>query len=167
MVELITFLKDNLADHFVIFFIPLYILGGRPVAVLSAQFVGYKMSFLLPTVVLLDTIQIPMFYHLYGAVSKQAFLRRLYDRSQKKEKSLRKTRLFHWMQVIGMPGVVAITMVPMKGCGMWSGVLLSKLLGLPKQTSYPLLIFGSILGCAFLFGIGEALLRLITFFANA
>ncbi|MBN1847756.1 MAG: small multi-drug export protein [Deltaproteobacteria bacterium] len=166
MVEIITFLKSNLADHFVILFIPLYILGGRPVAILSAQFLGYKVSFLLPTVVLLDTLQIPMFYYLYESVSKRAFFKRLSDRSQKKEKNLRKTKLFHWMQVIGMPGVVAITMVPMKGCGMWSGVLLSKLLGLSKQTSYPLLIIGSILGCAFLLGIGEAVLRLITIVAN-
>ena len=167
MVEIITFLKNNLADHFVIYFIPLYILGGRPVAILSAQFLGYKMSFLLPTVVLLDTLQIPMFYHLYGTVSKRAFFQKLYERTQKKEKSLRKSKIFHWVQMIGMPGVVAITMVPMKGCGMWSGVLLSKLLGLSKQMSYPLLIFGSVLGCAFLFGIGEAVLRLITHLINA
>jgi uncharacterized membrane protein len=167
MMEIISFLKNNLADHFMIYFILLYILGGRPVAILSAQFLGYKMAFLLPTVVLLDTLQIPMFYHLYGTVSKQAFFQKLYERTQKKEISLRRSKIFHWVQMIGIPGVVAITVVPMKGCGMWSGVLLSKLLGLSKQMSYPLLIFGSILGCAFLFGIGEAVLSLIRHFMNA
>ena len=166
MTDIIIFLKNNLEDNFIIYFIPLYILGGRPLAILSAQFLGYKMSFLLPTVVLLDTLQVPMFYHLYGTVSKRAFFQKIYNRSQKKEQGLRKKKIFRWMQIIGMPGVVAITMTPMKGCGMWSGVLLSKILELPKQTSYPLLIFGSILGCAFLFGIGEALLKLITLFFN-
>jgi uncharacterized membrane protein len=68
------------------------------------------------------------------------------------------------MQVMGMPGVVAITMTPLKGCGMWSGVLLSKLLKLPKQTSYPLLIVGSILGCVLIFGVGEAVLQLAELF---
>jgi len=38
MLETITFLKNNLAEHFVIYFIPLYILGGRPVAILSEDF---------------------------------------------------------------------------------------------------------------------------------
>ena len=62
MMDLVIFLKNNLAEHFVIYFIPLYIVGGRPVAILSAQFLGYKASFLLPEVVLLDTLQIPLFY---------------------------------------------------------------------------------------------------------
>ena len=49
--------------------------------------------------------------------------------------------------------MVAITMTPLKGCGMWSGVLLSKFLRLPKHSSYPLLIVGSILGCLLVFGL--------------
>ena len=164
MLEAITFLKDNLADHFVIYFIPLYILGGRPVAILSAQFLGFKIFFLLPVVVLLDTLQIPMFYHIYDSISKSALMERLNQRTMKKESRLRDSKLFQRMQLMGMPGVVAITMTPLKGCGMWSGVLLSKFLKLPKQTSYPLLIVGSILGCIFVFGVGEAVLQLADLF---
>lgn len=166
MFDAVSFLKDNLADHFVIYFIPLYILGGRPVAVLSGQFLGFKISLLLPVVVMLDTLQIPLFYELYGTISNRKLIRRLYEKITKKEKSLRKSRLFHWVQLMGMPGVVAITMMPLKGCGMWSGVLLSKLLRLPKQTSYPLLIVGSLLGCILLFGVGEVILQLWALFAD-
>jgi len=166
MLDAVMFLKNNLADHFVIYFIPLYILGGRPVAILSAQFLGFRITLLLPVVVMLDTLQIPLFYYLFGAISKGSFMRKLYERTTKKEKRLRKSRLFRWIQLMGTPGVVAITMLPLKGCGMWSGVLLSKLLGLPKQISYPLLIMGSILGCIFLFGVGEAILQLKDLFVN-
>jgi uncharacterized membrane protein len=67
---------------------------------------------------------------------------------------------------MGTPGVVAITLLPLKGCGIWSGVLLSKLLRLPKQISYPLLIVGSSSGCIFLFGVGEAILQLKDLFVN-
>jgi len=35
---------------------------------------------------------------------------------------------------------------------------------LPKQTSYPLLIVGSILGCVLIFGVGEAVLQLAELF---
>jgi len=166
MLDAIIFLKDNLADHFVIYFIPLYILGGRPVAILSAQFLGFRITFLLPVVVMLDTLQIPLFYYLFSTISKGSFMRKLYERATKKEKRLRKSRLFRWIQLMGTPGVVAITMLPLKGCGMWSGVLLSKLLRLPKQISYALLIVGSILGCIFLFGVGEAILQLKDLFVN-
>ncbi len=166
MSEAIIFLKNNLVDHFVIYFIPLYILGGRPVAILSAQFLGFKISFLLPVVVMLDTLQIPLFYYLFGTISQGLFIRKLHERSIKKEKRLHKSRFFRWIQLMGTPGVVAITMLPLKGCGMWSGVLLSKLLGLPKQIIYPLLIAGSILGCILIFGVGEAILQIKDLFVN-
>jgi uncharacterized membrane protein len=166
MSEAIIFLKNNLVDHFVIYFIPLYILGGRPVAILSAQFLGFKISFLLPVVVMLDTLQIPLFYYLFGTISQGLFIRKLHERSIKKEKRLHKSRFFRWIQLMGTPGVVAITMLPLKGCGMWSGVLLSKLLGLPKQIIYPLLIAGSILGCILVFGVGEAILQIKDLFVN-
>jgi uncharacterized membrane protein len=166
MPDAIVFLKNNLVDHFVIYFIPLYILGGRPVAILSAQFLGFRITFLLPVVIMLDTLQIPLFYYLYGTISQGLFLRKLFERTTRKEKRLQKSKLFRWVSLMGTPGVVAITMLPLKGCGMWSGVLLSKLLGLPKQISYPLLIAGSILGCILIFGVGEALLEIKDLFVN-
>jgi uncharacterized membrane protein len=60
---------------------------------------------------------------------------------------------------MGTPGVLVITMLPLKGCGMWSGVLLSKILGLSKKTGYSLLISGSILGCLLVLIVGEAVLE--------
>ena len=166
MLDAVIFLKNNLADHFVIYFIPLYVLGGRPVAILSAQLLGLQIFFLLPVVVMLDTLQIPLFYYLFGRLSRGLFMRKLYERTTKKQQSLSKSRFFRWIQLMGTPGVVAITMLPLKGCGMWSGVLLSNLLKLPKQISYPLLIVGSILGCILIFGVGEAVLQLKDLFVN-
>jgi len=166
MLDAAIFLKNNLADHFVIYFIPLYILGGRPVALLSAQFLGVRIALLLPVIVLLDTLQIPLFYYLYETISKRSFMRTLHQRTIKKEEQLRKSRLFRWVQLIGTPGVVAITMLPLKGCGMWSGVLLTMFLRLPKHISYFLMIVGSILGCIFLLAVGEGILQLKDFFVN-
>ncbi|MBW1673146.1 MAG: small multi-drug export protein [Deltaproteobacteria bacterium] len=166
MYDAIVFLKNNLADHFALYFIPLYILGGRPVAILSAQFLGFRAFFLLPVVVMLDTLQVPLFYYLYGRISNGLFMQKLYKRIIKKEQRLHKSKFLHWIQLMGTPGVVAISMLPLKGCGMWTGVLLSKLLRLPKQVSYPLLIAGSILGCILIYGMGEAVLQLKDLFVN-
>ena len=159
MTELILFLKDNLTEHFVIYFIPLYYLGGRPIALISAQLIGHKISFLLPVAVLLDTLQIPIFYHLYGSLSNSAFIRKLSARRKQKEAKRQKTRFFQWVQVWGTPGVIVITMLPLKGCGMLSGFILSKLLRIPKTRVYLLLVLGSIIGCGILFGLGEIILK--------
>ena len=166
MLDAIIFLKNNLDDNFVFCFIPLYILGGRPVAILSAQFLGRKIFFLLPVVVMLDTLQIPIFYHLYNTVSNRLFIQNFYKRSEKKRNRLKQSKFFKWLQFLGKPGVVAISMLPFKGCGMWSGVLLSNLLKIPRQTSYPLMILGSLLGCILLLGFGEAVLGIGAIFIN-
>lgn len=148
------------------YFIPLYILGGRPAAILSAQFLGRKIFFLLPVVVMLDTLQIPFFYHLYNTVSNRIVIQKFFKRSEKRIHRLKQSRFFKWLQFLGKPGVIAISMLPFKGCGMWSGVLLSKLLKLPRQTSYPLMIVGSLLGCLLLLGVGEAVLKIGAFLIN-
>jgi len=166
MLDVIIFLKNNLDDNFVFYFIPLYILGGRLAAILSAQFLGRKIFFLLPVVVMLDTLQIPLFYHLYNTVSNRLFIQKFYKRSEKRKNRFKQSSFFKWLQFLGKPGVVAISMLPFKGCGMWSGVLLSNLLKLPRQTSYPLMIVGSLLGCILLLGAGEAVLEIVTLFIN-
>ncbi len=159
MPDVVLFLKNNLADNFVVYFLPLYVLGGRPVAILSAQLLEVEMFLLLPVVVMLDTLQIPLFYSLYETLSNRLLVQKFYQKFKKKEARMRKSKLFHRLQLLGTSGVVTITMLPLKGCGMWSGVLLSKLLRLPKHASYPLLIVGSILGCILLLGVGEAIIR--------
>jgi uncharacterized membrane protein len=166
MLDAIIFLKSNLDDNFVFYFIPLYILGGRPAAILSAQFLGRKIFFLLPVVVMLDTLQIPLFNHLYHTVSNRLFIQKFFKRSEKRKNRLKQSKFFKWLQVLGKPGVVAISMLPFKGCGMWSGVLLSNLLKLPRKTSYPLMITGSLLGCILLLGVGEAVLGIGDLFFN-
>ena len=159
MSDIILFLKNNLAEHFVFYFIPLYYLGGRPIALISAQLLGHQPTFLLPVAILLDTIQIPFFYHLYGTISNSSLMQKLYQKGKKKEAVKRDNPLFRWLQAFGSSGVIVITMLPLKGCGMLSGFILSKLLRLSKIQGYLLLIMGSILGCGILLGIGEMILK--------
>jgi len=160
IVDLLAYLKQNLAEHFVIYFIPFYILGGRPAAVISAQLLGYRIGFIVGVVVLLDILQIPFFYHLFNALGNSAIVRRFRLKSAKQTQVLRRSKLLHWIQLSGAPGVVMVAMLPLKGCGMLSGVLLARLLQLPKPLGYLLLILGSLLGCLLLLGVGEAILEL-------
>ncbi|MBW1836382.1 MAG: small multi-drug export protein [Deltaproteobacteria bacterium] len=159
MGDAVLFLKNNLSDNFAVYFLPLYILGGRPVAILSGQMLGFKAFFLLPVVVMLDTLQIPLFYYVFDTISNVRFIKKIHEKAAKKEMRIRKSRLFLWLSLLGAPGVITITMLPLKGCGMWSGVFLSKILKLRKVMSYPLLITGSVLGCLLILGVGEAILK--------
>jgi uncharacterized membrane protein len=159
MNDIIMFLKDNLSEHFVFYFIPLYYLGGRPIALISAQLLGHQPLFLFPVAVLLDTIQIPIFYHLYGSISNSNLMQKLYQRGRKKEAAKRNSKLFLWLQAFGSTGVITITTLPLKGCGMLSGFILSKLLRFSKIQGYLLLIIGSVIGCGLLLGIGEMILK--------
>jgi len=158
MSDFILLLKNNLAEHFVIYFIPLYYFGGRPVALLSAQLLGYKVSFLFPVAVLLDIIQVPLFFHLNTTLSKNPFIQKIRKGRKKKEVLRRNSKLFRWVQALGIPGVIVIVMLPLKGCGMLSGFILSRLLQLSKLQVYTLLAAGSILGCGMLLGLGELIL---------
>lgn len=159
MIDTVIFLKNNLAEHFIIYFIPLYILGGRPVSIISAQLLGFNLFFLLPVVVMLDTLQIPFFYFLFEKISKSVFIGRLYEKAKKRQDRIFNSRVFNRMKIMGIPGVITVTMLPLKGCGMLSGFLLSKIFGLPKIKAYPLLIAGSVLGCLLVFFAGEGILK--------
>lgn len=162
MGETIDFLKHHLADNFAVYFIVLYTFGGRPTAIIAALAVDMHIYAVVSAVVVLDTLQIPVFYYLYGAVSKRPIVRKLTTRSQAKMAHMGRSKFIRRLQYLGPPGVVTIASLPLKGCGMWSGVLLSKILRLPLSKSYALLIIGSILGCVLLVVSGEAALGLIT-----
>jgi uncharacterized membrane protein len=166
MHEIILCLKNNLSDHFLIYFLPLYIFGGRPTAILSAQLLGINLFYILPLVVMMDILQIPLFFYLYRVVPEKLRLRKIYKKMVHNEEMLNKKKIFIWMQFIGAPGVLTIAMLPIKGCGMWSGVLLANVLKLRKTISYALLTCGSILGCFLILGIGEAMLHWIIFFVT-
>ena len=161
MGEAIYYLKDHLTEHFAVYFFLLYIFGGRPGAVLSAMAVGMNTLVVICAVVVLDTFQVPMFYYLYNTVSKRIIVRKLTLRARRKMSRIRRSALFRKLGCLGPPGVVTIAMLPVKGCGMWSGVLMARVLGLPTAKSYGLLIAGSFIGCLILAGAGEAILLLI------
>ncbi|MEJ2097746.1 MAG: small multi-drug export protein [Deltaproteobacteria bacterium] len=159
MGDIIFFLKSNLAEHFVIYFIPLYYLGGRPLALISAQLLHHSIAFLFPVALLLDTIQIPFFYHVHNSISRGFIVKKLHQRERKKEIRRKNSRVFNWVQTLGAPGVVVIAALPLKGCGILSGFILSRILKLPKINGYLLLITGSALGCGLLLGIGEMVIE--------
>ena len=159
MGDSVVWLQQHLHEHSLLYFIALYIVGGRPVAILTASLFRLNLLLFFPLVVFMDTLQVPCFYYLYEHTFTSARLQRLSGYFQRKGKVAKKRRFFQKLQAFGHMGVLLLTMLPMKGGGMWSGVFLAHIIGVPKKKSYALLMSGSILGSLMFVGVGDGLLR--------
>ena len=155
----VVWLQQHLYEHSLLYFIALYIVGGRPVAIVTASLFGLNLLLLFPLVVFMDTLQVPCFYYLYEHTFTSERLQRLSGYFQRKGKVAKERRFFQRLQAFGHVGVLLLTMLPVKGGGMWSGVFLAHIIGVPKKKSYTLLISGSILGSLMFVGVGDGLLR--------
>ena len=148
---------DWLREYYLFHFFGLYVLGGRTAAILSAQWLGQNLFFFFPLVVVLDVLQVPLFYRAYEGLLRIPGLARLKPWLEKRREGVRRSRAWRaWSAWKGL-GVFLITVMPLKGGGMWSGVLMAFSLKIPKRVSYPILISGSVVGCLVLLAIGGAL----------
>jgi uncharacterized membrane protein len=149
--------SDWLKEYYFFNFFALYIFGGRTAALLSAQWLGQSLLFFVPLVVLLDILQIPLFYRAYEGLLHLSFLSRVGRWLERRREGLQRSWAWRiWSAWKGL-GVFLITLMPIKGGGMWSGVLMAFSLKMPKRASYPILISGSVAGCLLLLGLGETL----------
>jgi uncharacterized membrane protein len=155
----VVWLQQHIHEHSILYFIALYIVGGRPVAIVTASLFGLNLLLLFPLVVFMDTLQVPCFYYLYEHTFTSERLQRLSGYFQRKGKVAKERPFFRRLQAFGHVGVLLLTMLPMKGGGMWSGVFLAHIIGVPKKKSYTLLISGSIVGSLMFVGVGDGLLR--------
>ena len=152
-------MQQHIHEHSLLYFIALYIVGGRPVAIVTASVFRLNLLLLFPLVIFMDILQVPCFYYLYEHTFTSERLQRPSGYFQRKGKVAKERRFFQRLQALGHVGVLLLTMLPMKGGGMWSGVFLAHIIGLPKKKSYTLLISGSILGSLMFVGVGDGLLR--------
>ena len=159
MGDSVVWLQQHLHEHSLLYFIALYTVGGRPVAILTASLFRLNLLLFFPLVVFMDTVQVPCFYYLYEHTFTSARLQRLSGYFQRKGKVAKERRFFQRLQAYDHVGVLLLTMLPMKGGGMWSGVFLAHIIGVPKKKSYTLLMSGSILGSLMFVGVGDGLLR--------
>ena len=131
-------------------------LGGRAASIVAARLAGFNMAIYLPLAIFLDMIQVPLFFLLYEEGSQRfIFLKKLGDRAQRQKEKLASSRFYERLVLWGQLGVLVVSLLPIKGGGMWSGVLLAHLMKLQRSRSYLLLFAGSLLGAALLLGLSD------------
>ena len=159
MGDSLLWLQQHIHEHSLLYFIAIYVVGGRPAAILTASFVKLNLLLFFPLVVFMDILQVPCFYYLYEHTFTNERFKRLSGYFQRKGEAAKDRGVFQSLKALGGVGVVLLTMLPVKGGGMWSGVFLAHITGMRKKTSYPLLAVGSLLGSLMFLGLGDALIR--------
>jgi uncharacterized membrane protein len=160
MGELILWLQRYIMDHSFSFCMLLYATGGKPAAFIAATAVGLNLLWFFPLIMIMDALQIPCFYYLYIHIFRHKHIRRVRDRLQVILDSRSKQRSFIVLKRLGPLGVLFLSMLPIKGGGIWSATLLAYITGQSMKTTFPLLIFGSLLSGLIFVGLGDGLLSL-------
>lgn len=152
--EIICTIQAQFLRHPIGFFILLHTLGGRAASVVTARLMGLNMTLYIPLAVLLDMIQVPIFFALYGVSDRTIFSPQVVgERLQRRREKWANSRILKRFLPWGPLGVVIMTLLPVKGGGMWSGTLLAHLLKVDRRRSYMLLLVGSLIGAALLMGL--------------
>lgn len=151
MQEFLIFLKERLSDHPVFYFILLQTLGGRAFAVITAKLVGFNMFYYVPLAMCVDMVQVPFFFYLYNSTtSRIPFLEKVRERISMKKNPSSPSFFLRIGQKLGVLGVPTICLMPIKGGGIWTSVLLAHMLELGYLKSCLLLLLGSFAGAMLL-----------------
>ena len=141
------------------------LVGNRIFSLLAGLILRVPASILLPTVLIVDLLQIPMFYWLYehGSVlitklppSMQAWF----------EKGKGSNPLGRWTSSIGGFGVFIMAALPTFGGGMWSAVFLAYSLNLKRTWSYLIISLGSLVSYLSLYWVLDTLVRTVRYFSQ-
>ena len=151
-----SYLKEVLYNHPYWIFIILHMTLGRGASILYGVLRGLNILYFLPLGVFFDMFQVWPLYLLYETTeSRMPFIRKLKDRMNKRENKFLQSRIFKRARTLGHLGVTLVAILPVKGCGMWSSILLAHILKIKRSRAYLLFFIGSIIGCLILVGIGD------------
>jgi uncharacterized membrane protein len=153
---MITYIKEVLFEHPYWVFIIIHMTLGRGVSIIYGVLRGLDLLYFLPLGVFFDMFQVWPIYFLYEMTeSRMLLIRKLKERMNRKENSFLHSRIFRGVKSLGYLGVTAVALLPVKGCGMWSSILLAHILRIKRSHAYPLFLIGSIIGSLILVGIGD------------
>lgn len=129
-------------------FIAAYILGGRKIGIPYGIAMTSSPWLVIFLSLLLELIQIPFFYSLYGKSRDIKWLERFHHHAKKGRKKLKESKSWKWARRFGTAGIFLISSLPSFGGGIWSSVLLAFMLKTDKKVSYFMILSGSFI-CIF------------------
>ncbi len=153
---MISSLKEVLYNHPYWVFIILHMTLGRGASILYGVLRGMNVLHFLPLGVFFDMFQVWPLYLLYETTEfHMPLIRKLKEKMNRREHRFLHSRIFKGVKSLGHLGVAVVALLPVKGCGMWSSILLAHILKIRRSRAYLLFLMGSIIGCLILIGIGD------------
>ncbi|MBU4128546.1 small multi-drug export protein [bacterium] len=153
---MISHLKEVFYNHPYWVFAILHMTLGRGVSIVYGVLRGMNVLYFLPLGVFFDMFQVWPLYFLYEtAESRMPLIRKLKEKMSKRENKFLHSKIFKGVKSLGHLGVAVVALLPVKGCGMWSSILLAHILKIKRPRAYLLFFIGSIIGCLLWFAIGD------------
>ncbi len=151
------------SNHLLIF-TALHFMFGRTVSMVYAIYYHLHLPYYIPLALVYDLVQIPLYgYILEHSPEKFPFwwARKRVERMQMR---MREKWFHRWISSMGSIGIILISALPIKGCGILSGSVFSFLIGQKRFEGTLLLMVGSLLGIAIVFGLTKGVLQIISLF---
>ena len=138
------------------------LVGNRLLSILIGLLLHVPALWLLPSLYLLDMIQIPFFYWLYENGSAIAVhLPNPFRKWLSRDWSI--GYLGRWAAPLGGFGIMVVAALPAFGGGMWSAVFLAYGLHLRKSWSYVWMALGSLVSYLSIFWVMDTLVRTLRY----
>lgn len=141
------------------------LIGNRFLSILAGAWLRVPAMWLLPTLYLLDLLQIPFFYWVYE--NRAAFAGRLPNPFRywlTRDWSI--TYLGKWTHSLGGFGVMVVAAMPTFGGGMWSAVFLAHSFNLRKTWGYFWMGLGSLVSYLSLYWVIDTLIVTLRYFMS-
>lgn len=114
--------------------------------------------------VIIELVQIPLFFHFYSYIA--GFFKKIQGVLFRKKRPPVEAEeeppaadggrgfFISRLKGHGIWGIFILSVLPLKGCGVWSGILVGKTCGIEKKRLYAVVGSGVVLGIAALMGFG-------------
>jgi len=122
------------------------------------------LPYYIPLALGYDYVQIPIYGYLLERFSEQFPFRWARKQVERMQRRMQEKWLLRWISSLGNLGIILLSALPIKGFGILSGSVFSFIMGKRRFEGSFLLMVGSLLGIAIVFGLTTGALQIISLF---
>ena len=139
-------------DYYVVALFILYVTVGRVSLTVAVLFSLGSLPACITIVLGLEFLQIPLLYNFYSAINrffqklKKKLFRKKNEETPAEEGEVKEGFFVRKFRKYGNGGIFALASLPLKGCGVWSSLLLGRGLNVGKTKLYFIVMTGATVG---------------------
>ena len=150
-------------NHLLIF-TALHFTCGRTVSMVYAIINHLPLPYYIPLALGYDLAQIPVYGFILDRFSEKLPFRWARKQVERMQRRMQEKWLLRWISSLGNLGIILLSALPIKGFGIHSGSVFCFLIGKKRFEGTFLLMVGSLLGIAIVFGLTTGALQIISLF---